>query len=135
VVCLKKMILGAVIVLAALALVFFGGQSVTGNVLSSSAVDANAAVFQIKSTSFAFEPNEIRVKSGQKVRLEVTVPKGDPSPHSLALPDFGINKYTELGQTTAIEFVANKPAGTYDGFCSFWCGTGHRDMKFKVIVE
>ena len=131
---MSKMILGAVIVLAALALLFFGGQSITGKAISTT-VDSGTAVFQVTAKSFAFEPNEIRVKQGQKVRLEVTVPAGDPSPHAIALPDFKVNKYTELGQTTAVDFVANKPPGTYNGFCSFFCGSGHRDMKFKVIVE
>ena len=87
--------------------------------------------FKMTAKQFAFEPSTIEVNKGDKVRLVVT---STDVPHGIAIPEYGINQRLEPGQPVTIEFTADKQ-GTFTAFCSVLCGSGHRDMKGKIIVK
>lgn len=94
---------------------------------------AGRAAVEIKMTAkqFAFEPAEVRVPFGRKIRLLVT--SADVA-HGLAIPAFNVNVNLAAGQITTIEFIADKK-GSYPFFCSVFCGGGHKEMTGTLIVE
>ncbi|MCH7902569.1 cupredoxin domain-containing protein, partial [archaeon] len=80
---------------------------------------------------WAFEPGTITVNQGDEVKL--TIESVDVA-HGFALPDFGVNEQLIPGQTTNIEFVADKK-GSYRFFCNVVCGQGHSSMSGLLIVN
>jgi cytochrome c oxidase subunit 2 len=90
-------------------------------------------VKEIKVTArqFQFEPATIEVNKGDKVRLIVT---SVDVPHGIAIPEYGINERLNPGTPVTIEFTAEKE-GTFTSFCSVFCGSGHSNMKGKIIVR
>lgn len=80
---------------------------------------------------FHFTPEEIHVKQGTLVKLEM---KSIDGTHGFALPDFGIDKRLDEGKTVTVEFFAQEK-GEYDFHCSHFCGIGHLGMTGKIIVE
>ena len=87
--------------------------------------------FKITSNQFQFEPSTIEVNKGDKVRLIVT---SIDVPHGIAIPEYGINERLDPGKSVAIEFTADKQ-GTFTAFCSVFCGSGHSNMKGRIVVR
>jgi cytochrome c oxidase subunit 2 len=85
---------------------------------------------EIHAKRFAFSPNEITLKKGEKVTLALT--SGDVS-HSLVIPDLGMNSLIKKGHTTTVIITPDK-AGTFEGRCGTFCGGGHGSMTFTVHV-
>jgi len=80
---------------------------------------------------FSFDPDTITVNVGDTVRL--TAYSEDGMEHGIAIPEFGVEMTFDYYPQT-VEFVADK-AGTFPFSCSVYCGTGHRDMKGKLVVN
>lgn len=93
-------------------------------------VDA-VKTFKLTAKQWAFDPAEIRVKKGDRVKLEIS---SVDVAHGFGLPDFNVNQKLEPGKTVTVEFTADK-AGTFTYSCNVLCGTGHKEMKGKLIVE
>lgn len=87
--------------------------------------------FNVVARQWSFEPNTITINKGDTVRLSV---KSVDVTHGLAISDFNVNKNLEPGQTTTIEFVADK-VGTFSFACSVFCGSGHGGMRGTLIVK
>lgn len=87
--------------------------------------------FKMTAKQFQFEPSTIEVNKGDKVRLIVT---STDVPHGIAIPEYGINERLDPGKEVKIEFTAEKE-GTFTAFCSVFCGSGHSNMKGKIIVR
>ena len=85
----------------------------------------------ITARQFSFEPSTIRIKRGERVRINLAAI--DVS-HGIAIPEFGLNITASQGGDVSGEFTADK-TGTFDFFCSVFCGSGHTDMKGQLIVE
>ncbi len=81
--------------------------------------------------SFYFEPNEIRVKKGEKVVITFTNKEGT---HNFVIDEFGVKtEIISAGASTEITFTPDK-TGTFE----FYCSVGnHRAMGMKgtLIVE
>lgn len=94
---------------------------------------AAPAVHEIKMTAkkYEFNPAEVRVKQGERVRLLITA---TDRTHGFEIKDLGIKVRLEEGQETPVEFTADKP-GEYEFKCSVRCGWRHGSMKGKLIVE
>ncbi len=94
---------------------------------------ATPAVHEIKMTAkkYEFNPEEIRVKQGEKVRLLITAT--DRS-HGIEIKELGIKVRLEEGKETPVEFTADRP-GEYKFNCSVRCGWRHGSMTGKLIVE
>lgn len=92
---------------------------------------SNVKEFTMTAKQWSFDPGTITVNKGDRVKLTVT---SVDVAHGFALPDFKINERLDPGKTVVIEFVADK-TGTFTFYCSVSCGSGHRDMAGKLIVN
>lgn len=87
--------------------------------------------FVITAKQWTFTPGEIVVNKWDTVRLEIT---SVDVKHWFNIPEYNINKTLVPWEKIVVEFVADK-AGTFSFFCNVMCGTGHRDMKWTLIVK
>jgi cytochrome c oxidase subunit 2 len=72
----------------------------------------------------------LRVPLGKPIRLVMT---SLDVVHSLYIPAFRIKEDCVPGMKTHLWFTAKK-AGSYDLFCTEYCGAGHSHMRAKVIA-
>lgn len=137
----------AVVIVLLVGAVFFIGQKKTTQApapetsteakptqsMEKTTTDSNAPVKEISVTAkqFAFSPDTIKVKQGDKVRLKI---KSVDVAHGVGIPDFNVSVDLAPGKEETVEFVADKK-GEFTFFCSVFCGSGHPDMKGKLIVE
>jgi cytochrome c oxidase subunit II len=92
---------------------------------------AGAAPIAVSARKYEFNPNVIKVKQGDHVKLVITATDRD---HGFKLPAYDINQRLAKGVATTVEFTANR-AGTFPFECSVVCGLGHHKMKGQLIVE
>ena len=88
-------------------------------------------VIAVTAKKFTYDPNEIHLKVGQAVVLELTsldVVMG------FNCPDFKVRSDVPPGKVTRVELKPDK-AGTFPFFCDVFCGSGHEDMNGTFIVE
>jgi cytochrome c oxidase subunit 2 len=71
------------------------------------------------------------VKQGDRVRIKAI---STDVVHGIAISAFNFNISVPVGSYASGEFVADK-TGTYDFFCSVFCGSGHSAMRGQLIVE
>lgn len=90
-------------------------------------------VREIKMTAkkYEFNPSEIRVKQGERIRLIIV---SLDRTHGIAIKAYGIKRIIEEGGQTVVEFTADRP-GTFQFKCAKWCGFGHGRMRGTLIVE
>lgn len=86
--------------------------------------------FMIVASRFKFEPSQIEVNEGDKVRITAY---SEDVPHGLAIFEFDVYLYLEDTPKT-IEFVADKK-GNFEYFCNTYCGEGHGNMKGQLKVN
>lgn len=86
--------------------------------------------FTVTAKKFDFSPASINVKEGDTVKLTIN---SLDVPHGFAIDELGIKKDLPVGSTT-VEFTATKK-GTFRFYCSLFCGSGHREMEGKLVVE
>lgn len=87
--------------------------------------------FIITAKQWSFSPSVIKVKKGDKVVLKL---KTIDVAHSYSIPEFNINADIKPGETTIVEFTADK-VGTFTTSCKVYCGVGHVGMTGTLIVE
>ncbi len=92
---------------------------------------ASVKSFTITAKNWEFSPSTITVKKGDTVRLAI---KSVDVAHGFFLTAFNINKNLQPGQTTNVEFVADK-TGSFSFKCNVLCGAGHGSMKGTLVVE
>ncbi|PIN87334.1 cytochrome C oxidase subunit II [Candidatus Woesearchaeota archaeon CG10_big_fil_rev_8_21_14_0_10_44_13] len=115
---MKKMILILVVLLlAGCAKNASTGQAVTD-------VDG-VKEYDVDAFRFSYTPDEIRVKQGDDVRININ---NVDTPHGIMIPDFNAE-----GENT-VEFTADKK-GEFAWYCLIPCGSGHMQMRGKIIVE
>lgn len=93
--------------------------------------ETSARVIEVVAKRWEFLPGVITVKKGEKVRLNII---SVDVAHGFALSAFGVSQPLVPGQMTVVEFVADK-AGTFNFFCSVYCGEGHGGMTGTLVVE
>ena len=87
-------------------------------------------VIQIKAKRFEYLPNEITLKKGVPVRLELT---SLDRLHGFNCPAFKIRGDVRPNQITKISFTPDK-VGTFEFHCDNFCGEGHENMSGKFVV-
>ncbi|MGA2809773.1 MAG: cupredoxin domain-containing protein [Candidatus Acidiferrum sp.] len=97
---------------------------------SGSGKSPAARTIDISAHRFAFEPNEITIKKGEKVTL--IIHSADVS-HGLVIEDLGVRVEVKKGETASVN-LDPAAAGTFDGKCAHFCGKGHGLMKLSVHV-
>jgi cytochrome c oxidase subunit 2 len=127
---MKKLITLSIAVAIVLTLSACGGnkENAGGNSNASGNENASAATeLKIVASNWKFDQAEYHVKKGEPVKLTVESKEGA---HGLEIPSLNIN--LGINQSKVVTF---DKAGTYDIQCSIPCGTGHTNMKAKLVVE
>jgi uncharacterized protein YjdB/plastocyanin len=86
--------------------------------------------FTMSAKRFDFTPGEITVNRGDKVVIKLASTDAE---HGIRIDQFGINQAVKAGETAEIQFIADK-SGTFEFRCPVPCGTGHSEMRGKLIV-
>ncbi len=104
-----------------------------GGLLPAQPGASETEVREIRMTArkYRFDPQEIRVREGERVRLLITALDRK---HGIRIKEFGVKTVLEKGKETGVEFVAER-AGEYKFKCSVRCGWRHGSMKGKLSVE
>jgi len=89
-----------------------------------------AKTITIHARKYAFVPNTITLKKDETVKLVLI---SDDVRHGLAVRGVGIRSEITPGHPTNL-IVTPTTVGDFPGACSFYCGTGHREMEFVVHV-
>jgi cytochrome c oxidase subunit II len=87
-------------------------------------------LWQFKYNNGKTEVNELHVPEGRPVKL---VMKSEDVLHGFFVPAFRVKQDLMASMYTYLWFKATK-IGTYDLFCTQYCGTGHSAMLGKVVV-
>jgi cytochrome c oxidase subunit 2 len=87
-------------------------------------------VIAIVAKKFEFVPNEIRVRRGETVVLQLSAPE---VPMGFNLADLKLRADVLPGKGATLKFTADKP-GSFVFLCDLFCGTGHEDMSGTLIV-
>ncbi len=87
--------------------------------------------FDIVATQFAFNPNQIRVKHGQTVKIHLV---SHDVAHGFSLPEFGIEIELLPNEPVDVTFIADRK-GNFPFVCSVICGHSHSSMVGNLIVE
>ncbi len=88
-------------------------------------------VIEVVAKRFSWEPAEIQVTVGERVRLVLRTADGL---HGIELKRFKISKEIPRGnKPVTVEFTADE-AGRFPFLCSEYCGDGHDDMKGVLVV-
>ncbi|WP_248930178.1 cupredoxin domain-containing protein [Paenibacillus hamazuiensis] len=83
---------------------------------------------KLEASNFQFDKPEYKVKKGQDVKITLENKQGV---HGVQIQGINVKlDASKLSQT----FKADKE-GTYDIICSVPCGSGHVNMKAKLVVE
>jgi cytochrome c oxidase subunit 2 len=80
---------------------------------------------------FAFLPERIEVRLGERVRLHVVSADGT---HGFQVRKLGLNARIPAGGRTVTVELMPKAAGRFEITCSEYCGSGHSRMKAWLIV-
>jgi cytochrome c oxidase subunit II len=89
-----------------------------------------AKTITIHARKFAFTPSAITLKKDETVKLVLIA---DDVRHGLAVRGIGLRTQATPGHPADV-LVTPTAAGDFPGTCSFFCGSGHRDMEFMVHV-
>lgn len=103
--------------------------SVSAAPLAKPAVQPKA--IQIVAHKFTFEPNQITLKKGVPVTLQLT---SQDVKHGFYIRGLKVDEEIEPGKTTEVTFTPDK-SGTFPTICDHFCGLGHKNMKMTVVVE
>lgn len=113
--------------------ILLAGFALSALPLAVTSQESAGQAHEIKVTAqkYEFQPAEIHVKKGEKVRLLLTSSDRD---HGIQIKEFNIKEKIKSGETATVEFTPDK-AGTFPFECSVFCGIGHKKMKGTLVVE
>ena len=99
--------------------------------LARAKVPANAEqVIHLTAKKFEYTPNEITLKKGVPVVLEISSLDRD---HGFKVPELGVRADVKPGETTRVRIVPDR-AGRFEFHCDVFCGSGHEDMAGEIVV-
>jgi len=110
------------------ALAAAGAALVRGSVAQ---VAAEPRIIKITAHRFAYEPNEIPLKAGEKVVVEIN---SLDFVHGMNIPDLGKRLDLVPGRITRLELQPKTP-GVIDFLCDNFCGEGHEEMHGRFVVS
>jgi cytochrome c oxidase subunit 2 len=88
-------------------------------------------VVRVSAQRFSYAPNEIALRKGMPVVLELTsldVVMG------FNAPDFGVRADVLPGRTSLVRFTPDK-IGRFVFLCDIFCGSGHEEMAGTIVVS
>ena len=113
-----------------LILIMTTGLAVLGYTTYSQPRADDVKAIKITAKKFDFTPNELAVKKGVPVTLELT---STDRVHGFSLPDFKLTARIEPGKVTRVTFTPDR-TGEFTFSCNIFCGSGHEDMAGRLIV-
>jgi cytochrome c oxidase subunit 2 len=79
---------------------------------------------------FAYSPNEIVLRKGEAVVLEV---QSEDVVHGFNAPDLGVRTDVVPGKLARVQLTPQK-AGRFGFHCDIFCGTGHEELVGTIVV-
>ena len=92
---------------------------------------AEERVVTVVAKKFVFVPDEIRLKQGEPVVIELTATEVTMG---FSAPELGIRTDIVPGMPTRVRLMPAK-AGRFLFNCDVFCGSGHEDMDGVIVVE
>ena len=111
-----------------------GALATAGAALVRAGVAQDAAeprVIELTARRFAYTPNEIALKAGERV---VIVIRSLDFTHGMNLPDLHMRLDLVPGRITKLELQPRAP-GVIDFVCDNFCGDGHEEMHGRFVVS
>jgi len=102
----------------------------TGLITLAHSEKTEEAVIRITAKKFEYEPNQITLKKGEPVTLELV---SLDRVHGFNLPELGIRADIIPGQRTKVHLLP-QATGSFTFRCDIFCGSGHEDMAGQIIV-
>jgi len=93
-------------------------------------VTAKQWLYEFKYPDGRVAINELRASVGEPVQLTMT---STDVIHGFFIPEYRIKQDILPGRYTYLWFQPDRP-GTFDVYCTQYCGAGHSEMKAKLIV-
>ena len=94
------------------------------------AVDSTRTI-DVTASRYAFSPERIEVRVGERVRLSVVSVDGT---HGFQVKKLGLNAHIPAGGRTVTVTLTPKEVGTFEINCSEYCGRDHGRLKASLIV-
>lgn len=91
--------------------------------------EENAEQLTFVATNWQFDKEEYHIPVNQPINFMLVNQEGY---HGIAFEGLGVS--LEGGEDHVKQFKITEP-GTYEIRCNIICGTGHSDMRAKLIVE
>jgi cytochrome c oxidase subunit 2 len=107
-----------------------GGVAALAMAAASVPAQPKPRVIKIVARRFVFTPNEIALKRGEPVVLELTT---EDVFMGFNAPDFDVRADIVPGRTNTVSFTPGK-AGSFIFLCDVFCGDGHEGMSGKLVV-
>ncbi len=92
---------------------------------------ADPKVVEIAAKRFEFTPNVVTLRKDEPVVLRL---RSQDVTHGFYMKALGIDATIEPGKTVDVP-VTPHAAGKYAVICDHFCGSGHGNMKFTLVVE
>jgi cytochrome c oxidase subunit 2 len=108
-----------------------GAAAVLGFGAVSRVVAADERVIPVVARKFVFVPNEIHLRQGESVVLELTAPEVTMG---FNVPGLAARADIVPGVVTRVRLTPLKP-GRFQFNCDVFCGSGHEDMDGVIVVE
>jgi cytochrome c oxidase subunit II len=91
---------------------------------------ATEQVIHLTAKKFEYSPNEITVKKGQPVVIEIV---SLDRKHGFTIPDLKVRSDVKPGTQNVVRFTPDK-TGTFNFHCDLFCGSGHEGMAGTLVV-
>ena len=104
------------------------GAALVGVGLAQS--EAQPRVIEMLAKRFAYEPNEVMLKAGERVVIAI---RSLDFVHGMNIPDLGKRLDLVPGRITRLE-LQPMAAGVIEFVCDNFCGEHHEDMHGRFIV-
>ncbi|HEY2013628.1 MAG TPA: cupredoxin domain-containing protein [Bryobacteraceae bacterium] len=101
------------------------------SIFAMTAVAQTDGAIQVTARKYEFQPDVIKVRTGEHVKLVITAVDHD---HGFKIEAFHVEQKLPKGEPVTVEFTADR-AGTFPIQCSVFCGLGHKKMKGQLVVE
>ncbi len=88
-------------------------------------------VIRISAKKFEYAPNEIVVRKGERVVLEL---HSLDRIHGFSAPDLGLRGDVVPDKPLRV-VVPTRKAGVYTFVCDVFCGDGHEEMSGTIVVK
>lgn len=87
---------------------------------------------QMTAKKYEFSPSTVEVAAGTKIVFKITAQDREHGFEIVGVANSCVS--IKKGETATVEYLAEKP-GTVEFDCCVYCGSGHRNMKGKIIIH